>query len=188
MDGRRAVPDTRQGASPPRPIWRLFSPSASIVCCEVDKAVDGFEMRVQRDEEIMFTCHAQDLEKLHLLAAGWRVQLESNGYAPVAGIAATASPSRRRSCEMRTAFIGLVQCAELLESSDANRARALRDHATAGLVAVALRDSATTRETISAARQTLDGIRSEERTVQVLLKSCHALVDRLEGSVEFPDR
>lgn len=162
--------------------WRLFSPSAKPLACEIQQVPDGFILRVTRDGALLFTAHAPEPGPLRERATAWRETLESSGY--------TTAPAERglpggRPSEVRSALRGLVECASVLEIHDAKPARELRDHATAGLVALALRDSATLKGAVAGARDALSRISVVTAGATDLISSCHALIGRIEAAPEY---
>lgn len=65
--------------------WRLSSPSATELSCQIGETPDGFVLRVTRKGEVLFISHADDPEPLRALASAWCQSLESRGYVPVPG-------------------------------------------------------------------------------------------------------
>lgn len=158
--------------------WRLFSPSAKQLSCEIDKTPDGYVLRVTREGGVLFTAHAGDPEPLRARAAAWRDSLEANGYSQRPS--GPSLPGGRPS-ELRSAFVGLIECASMVELHDAAAARALRHHATSGLAAASLGDTATLAHVVTALREALSRIEAPAQIAD-LVASCHALLDRIEAS------
>ena len=162
--------------------WRLFSPSSKPLTCEILQAPTGFVLRVTRDGALLFTAQAPDPGPLRERASAWRQTLEASGYTPAPG--GRSLPGGPPS-ELRAALRGLVECASVLEMHDAPPARALRDHATAGLAALALRDIATLTGAIAGARASLSRVTGATQGANDLIASCHALLDRIETAPEY---
>lgn len=162
--------------------WRLFSPSAKPLACDIQQAPDGFVLRVTRDGALLFTAHAPDPGPLRARANAWRETLESSGYTPAP--AGLSLPGGRPS-EIRSALRGLIECAGVLEMHDAAPARELRDQATAALAALALSDAITLRSAIAGAREALSGLTGVTHGSTDLIASCHALIDRIEAAPDY---
>ncbi|MBA3948706.1 MAG: hypothetical protein H0X44_02025 [Acidobacteria bacterium] len=157
--------------------WRLFSPSAKPLSCEIRETAGGYVLRVSRGGALLFTARAPDTGPLRARAAAWRESLEASGYTPVAPI---HSIPGGRSSELRSALRGLIECASVLAMHDAAAARVLRDHATTGLAAVSLRDAATLTGAIAGARAALSRMTGATSGANDFIASCHALIDRID--------
>jgi hypothetical protein len=161
--------------------WRLFSPSATPLTCEIHQEAEGFVLQVSRNGALLFKAHAPEPGPLRERAAAWRDNLEANGYT-------STTPGRSlpggRPSELRAALRGLIECASVLEMHDRPAARELRDHATAGLAAVSLRDTATLAGAAAAARAALSRMPAAASGASDLIASCHALLDRVEAAPE----
>lgn len=162
--------------------WRLFSPSAKPLSCEIEQASDGFVLRVTRDGALLFTAQAPEAAPLRERAQAWRTSLESNGYSPFP--AGRARPDGRPS-ELRAALRGLVECSAVLEMHDPAAARDLRDRATQGLAALALCDHGALREAIEGSRAALARMPGTTAGARDLIASAHALLDRIEAAPEY---
>lgn len=161
--------------------WRLFSPSAKPLSCEIHEEAEGFVLRVSRDGALLFTAHAPEPGPLRARAAAWRETLEASGYTPIA--AGRSLPGGRPS-ELRSALRGLIDCAAELQMHDGPAARELRDHATAALASLALRDRETLTGAVAAARAALSRMSAGTPGPNDLIASCHALLDRIEAAPE----
>jgi hypothetical protein len=162
--------------------WRLFSPSARPLACEIQPAAEGFILRVTRDGDLLFTAQAADAAPLRERAKAWRETLEASGYSPVP--AGPGNPGGRPS-EVRSALRGLIECAAVLQVQDPSAARELRDRATEALAALALRDFQTLIEAVAAARLALTRTALGTPGANDLIASCHALLDRIESAPEY---
>jgi hypothetical protein len=162
-----------------RIVWRLFSPSFRLISCELSEHDGRFRLCVANGEEVLAFCEAGEFETLHARAAEWRAQLEARGYQPSGSVRAADAPSGRR-CETRTAFLGLLECAAVLELQCPDLARQLRDRATEGLVAVGLSDPDLILSTVASSRELLANAASPEPDPS-LIRSCIALLDRVEA-------
>lgn len=180
MDGRGVVPAAASGTSSSRILWRLFSPSFRLISCELSRHDGQFRLCVANGEQVLAFCESQQLETLHARAAEWRSQLESRGYLPSGSVRAGDAQQDRRRCETRTAFLGLLECAAVLELQRPDLSRQLRDRATEGLVAVSLSDSGLILSTVAASRELLANPRPPEPDASLIF-SCIALLDRIEA-------
>lgn len=162
--------------------WRLFSPSAKPLACEIQQAAGVFVLRVTRDGVLLFTEQATALGPLRERAQAWRETLEATGYTQVR--ASHALPGGRPS-ELRSALRGVIECAAVLQAHDSPTARELRDRATEALAALALRDSETLTGAVAAARDALSRMAGSDPVASDLIASCHALLDRIEATPEY---
>jgi hypothetical protein len=181
MDGRGAQSRNAAGEHA-RIVWRLFSPSARVLSCQLRKVDGHFELIVENGHEEIVTAAALELEALHAKAAEWRVSLESYGYVPAAGAQQTHAHAPHNG-EPRTAFRGVIECAEALSVVEPQVASELRQHATTGLVAVGLQDDDMTRDAIALSREALARVKAESVNLDPLLKSCEALLARVEETL-----
>lgn len=159
--------------------WRLFSPTAKPLTCEILDTPVGCALRVVRDGAILFTAHAPGPEPLRARAAAWRENLERSGYSlrPPAG-----SPSGGPPSEIRSALVGVIECATVLELHDRGAARALRNQATSGLAAAALGDAAGLAAVVASLRATLSEVDLPSPPIRDLVASCQSLIDRIEAA------
>ena len=171
-----------------RLVWRLFSPSFRQVSCALTRQQRAFVLTVEDGDQVLTSCVGSELETLHAKAAEWRALLEARGYIPVgAARASDPRPAERRG-EARTALIGLVECAAVLELQHPAIARRIRDRATEGLVAVGLRDHALMAEAIAACRNLVAEVSAADSEA-ALLASSMALLDRAESTLpDAPNR
>ena len=185
MDGRGAQSSSADGEHA-RIVWRLFSPSARVLSCQLRKIDGHFELVVENGHEEIVTAAALELETLHAKAAEWRVSLESYGYVPAGG----AQPTHAKAAgsgESRAAFRGVIECAETIALEDTQIASELCQHATTGLVAIGLQDSSMTREAVGLSRQALARVAAAGAYMDPLLKSCEALLARIEETLPPSD-
>lgn len=182
MDGRGAPPSGAVGHDA-RLVWRLFSPSARLLSCRLRKVDGHFELIVANGDEPIVTSAAKELEPLHAQASLWRASLEAHGYLPADGGDRRAVSRANPPSEPRAAFRSLLECAELLSLADPGAARELRQHITTGLVAIGLQDSTMTRDVIGMMRETLGRVTATGGDIGPLLRSCEALLGRIEQSL-----
>jgi hypothetical protein len=169
-----------------RVVWRLFSPSARMLSCELRRIDGRFQLIVAAGTQEIVTSDAPELEPLHAKAAEWRTALEAHGYVPADDIRGTASARCSLPSEGRTAFRSLVECAELLSTEDRDAAHALRHHATTGLVAIGLQDAGMTCDAIALSRLALQRVNAGSADVQPLLHACETLLARIEATLAPP--
>ena len=190
MDGRGAQSPGTASDGSLRLVWRLFSPSFRQVSCAVTRSDERFTLTVQAEDQVLTACEGAELADLHAKAAEWRTLLEARGYVPVTAVRVSEprpalerrGEALERRGEARTAFIGLIECAALLELQHAAAARQIRDRATEGLVAVGLRNPGLMSEAIQNARRAVSGIAPAE-SEKALLSSCLALLDRAQATL-----
>lgn len=142
----------------------------------------GFELVVSAGSDEVMVWTASELSALHARAAEWRATLERRGYR-VAGAAPRPSD---QSSEARAAFRDVIECCDLIARHDRGAAAALRDHATAGLVAAALQDEDLARDAIARARGVLRNLTTVDGDGQYVLASCDALLSRIEATFRSP--
>lgn len=165
-----------------RLVWRLRSPSARQLTCKMRRTSDRLELFITDDDDRpLIGTSFEKLTELHQKAAQLRGALEVRGYVP-AGSGRADAPMRVDS-EARTAFRGLIECAELLSLDQRDAGAALRDAATMGLVAVGLNDPQTTKDAIARAKDALVRARGRRATDEALLRSCDALLEQVEWSL-----
>lgn len=182
MDEKGAQPAGAVGHDA-RLVWRLFSPSARLLSCRVRKAGERFELLVCNGDEEIVTASDHALEPLHEKASLWRASLEAHGYLPADGGDRRAASRANPPSEPRAAFRSLLECAELLSLADPKAARELRQHITTGLVAIGLQDSTMTSDVIGMMRETLARVTATGGDIGPLLRSCEALLGRIEQSL-----
>lgn len=164
-----------------RLVWRLVSPAARLVCCHVRRSGTEFELVVSAGSDDVMVWTAPELTPLHARAAEWRATLEQRGYRAAGAV----SHSSERPCEARAAFRGLIECSDVLGLHDRGAASILREHATAGLVAVALQDADLISDAIALSRAALRDLVADG-DVSDLVASCEALLSRIEATFRFP--
>src|SRR5687768_11714864 len=181
MDGRGVQQQTPAAANAvsSRLVWRLFSPSFRLVSCVVARENGAFKLTVECGDQVLASCQAPDLESLHARASDWRAQLETHGYVATSSVRDADVRPASRPGEARAAFLGLLECAAVLELRHPQLARRLRDRVTEGLVAVGLSDSDFIRQTVALSRDVLSAVPPVE-TDGDLIRSCLALLERVE--------
>jgi hypothetical protein len=185
MDGRGAQ-SRSAGGEHARIVWRLFSPSARVLSCQLRKIDGHFELVVENGHEEIVTAAALELEALHAKAAEWRVSLESFGYVP-APSGRSGHVTARDDGEPRAAFRGVIECADALSIEEPQVAAELRQHATTGLAALGLRNAGMTHDAIALSRQALARVKPGNVNLDPLLKSCEALLARIEETLPPAD-
>lgn len=166
-----------------RLVWRLFSPSARQLKCQMQTHPGRFELVIadDRGQQIIRTSF-DELASLHRKASDLRQALEARGYVPFGYDRPTETRIGMPS-EARAAFCGLIECAELLSLDKRGVSSALREAATTGLVAVGLQDIQMTRDAISTSRAALSRAADRRAGSGALLDSCEALLARVESTL-----